>query len=93
MLVRFSNWAEEDLKCEGAVRCSGFIQLRVWLIDCVPSDSRVSSFGVGEDAGEPLEASRVEGEGEDLDVPGVKGARVVGSESGAYVREVVESAR
>lgn len=93
MVFRFANCAEEDLKCEGAVRCSGLIQLRVWLIDCVPSDSRVSSFGVGGDAGEPFEASRVEGEGEDVDLSGVKGARVVGSEFGAHVREVVESAR
>lgn len=54
-------------------------------------DSRVSSFGVGGDAGEAFGVSPFEGEGEVEEESEVNGARVVGS--GAYIREVVDSAR
>lgn len=42
--------------------------------------------------GEPLEISRVEGEGKDVDVSGVKAARIVSSEFGVYICEAVENA-
>lgn len=66
-------------------------------MDPMPSDSRVSSFGVGGVAGEALEISEFEIEGEDEEEDGedsaVTGARTVGSGFRAHAREVVESDR
>lgn len=68
-------------------------------MDPMPSDSRVSSFGVGGVAGEALEVSEfdIEGEDEDEEEDGedsaVTGARTVGSGFRAHAREVVESDR